>query len=221
MEQADLIRRWQHGWGLARELAPAEPISGMDGTRALEVTLDLPGRYREFVTIDPEAVHWLVPDTVKAERPTWLSVPAADVAPALRAFADGGLRQIGTLDYLMSISLAEHPVRPVPEGYHVRSALAGSVLRVEVVDGNGEVAARGLAGLAGEDAVAHGIVTEAAHRRRGLGSVVMSTLCREATAHGATTGLLCAVPDGEKLYTALGWTKRAQFVTGAVPTSGS
>ncbi|ADD44875.1 GNAT family N-acetyltransferase [Stackebrandtia nassauensis] len=97
------------------------------------------------------------------------------------------------------------------------AASQDSVIRVRVADANGELAARGLMGVHGTDAIAHGIMTEPAHRRRGLGSVVMSALSRKAIELGADTGLLVAVPEGRYLYNKIGWSERADFVSGSPP----
>lgn len=77
---------------------------------------------------------------------------------------------------------------------------------------DGEEAASGLMAVVGEDAVAHRISTEEAHRRRGLGSVVMGTLVREAVQDGAKTGLLFSSTDGVHLYGRLGWEKISGLV---------
>lgn len=214
MNLPELIRRWQRGWGLARGLAPAEDISAVDGAIGLRVTLDLPGRYQELIALDASVGRQLAAEAAKAPRPTWVSVIGDKPELALREFTEAGLEQLGGLDSLMTIDLADHPVRRAPEGYTVESTLDGPVLRVRVTASDGSLAASGMAGLWGTDAVAHAIATEPQHRRRGLGSVVMSTLAQEAAALGAGTGLLVAVPEGILLYTALGWTQRADFVSG-------
>lgn len=201
---------------MARGLAPAEDISGVDGAIGLRVTLDLPGRYQELIALDASAARELAVEAAQASRPTWVSVLGDKPELALREFADAGLEQFGGIDSLMTIELADHPVRRAPDGYTVEAASDGQVLRVRVLGPDGSLAAHGMAGLWDTGAVAHGIETEPQHRRRGLGSVVMSTLAREAAARGARTGLLVAVPEGILLYTALGWTQRADFVAGRI-----
>jgi GNAT superfamily N-acetyltransferase len=98
---------------------------------------------------------------------------------------------------------AGHPAPPAPDGYEVM-VRRGDVIEVEITR-NGSTAATGRVALVGEDAVPHRIETAPEHRRRGLGSVVMGTLMREAVAAGATTGLLFASEDGLHLYRKLGW----------------
>lgn len=213
MSLSNLTRCWQHGWGLARGLAPATEVDG-----GLLVTLDLPGRYQEFVAFDAAAVPAMAARAARAPRPTWLSVVTHDPESARARFAAARLETIGTHDFLMTIPLDDHPVREAPDGYGVAITETGGVLAATVTHRDGSPAARGLMGLHGTDAVAHAIATEPAHRRRGLGSVVMSALGRAARRRGATTGLLVAVPEGERLYTSLGWSTDAHFLTAAAPS---
>jgi predicted GNAT family acetyltransferase len=63
--------------------------------------------------------------------------------------------------------------------------------------------------VVGTDAVADQIMTAPTHRRRGLGSALMGGLAQAAVAIGARTGLLIASADGQRLYSALGWQRRA------------
>ncbi|HET6987799.1 MAG TPA: GNAT family N-acetyltransferase, partial [Kribbella sp.] len=80
---------------------------------------------------------------------------------------------------------------------------------------DGAVAARGMMAVVGDDAVMHDIQTDPAHRRRGLGSVVMGALSQRAVERGARTGLLMATTDGFHLYRKLGWLPEATIVTGS------
>lgn len=50
------------------------------------------------------------------------------------------------------------------------------------------------------------VVTEPAHRRRGLGRTVMAALERAAVERGVVRGVLVATEDGLGLYGSLGWT---------------
>nr|WP_308429779.1 GNAT family N-acetyltransferase [Streptomyces ruber] len=52
----------------------------------------------------------------------------------------------------------------------------------------------------GRTAVADQVETSAAHRRRGLGTLVMRTLGRAAFEQGARTGVLAGTPDGRAPY---------------------
>ncbi|MDT7783750.1 MAG: hypothetical protein QOF58_2169, partial [Pseudonocardiales bacterium] len=93
----------------------------------------------------------------------------------------------------MRRALAGHPTPAPPDGYKVE-VTPGDVIEVRVLH-DGAEAASGLIAVVGEDAVPHRIATIPGHRRRGLGSVVMGVLAREAVEAGATSGLLFATED--------------------------
>lgn len=93
----------------------------------------------------------------------------------------------------------------VPDGYRKRVWSTGGVTRVLLAAPDGSLAARGQTAPTGATAVFDQIETASAHRRRGLGSVVMRTLQATAAAAGAETGVLAGTPAGRALYESLGW----------------
>ncbi|MFG2459364.1 GNAT family N-acetyltransferase [Streptomyces sp. NPDC048523] len=98
---------------------------------------------------------------------------------------------------------AERPAAPA--GYRLRTWTVRGVTRMLVAAPDGSLAARGQVAPTGATAVFDQIETAAAHRRRGLGSLVMRTLQAVAAATGAQTGVLAGTPAGRGLYEALGW----------------
>jgi predicted GNAT family acetyltransferase len=79
----------------------------------------------------------------------------------------------------------------------------------------GELAADGWTAVAGKVAVVDRVATDEAHRRRGLGTVVMRALADAALGQGAELGMLGATVEGQALYERLGWTAHANL-TGLV-----
>ncbi|WP_157979857.1 GNAT family N-acetyltransferase [Kribbella monticola] len=214
----ELVRRWQRGWGLCRGLPPARLLAQDEVVRGIEAELGLPGRAHEIFTLsdEPEAIAELV---AAAGPETWVTVTTTQREDEVAAeLAATGFEVFAERKALMSINLADHPVAAARPEYAVELESAasqyGAVELVRVVDPAGAVAARGMAAVVGTDAVMHDIHTDPAHRRRGLGSVVMSTLSLRAVELGATTGLLMATADGVQLYRRLGWLLRATMVTG-------
>ncbi|MEV7615536.1 GNAT family N-acetyltransferase [Streptomyces sp. NPDC089799] len=106
--------------------------------------------------------------------------------------------------FLMAVDLSPSVVR-APDGYTVTAGTADGVLSVRVLAGDGELAARGQAGLAGGACVFDQIITEEAHQRRGLGTLVMGALTNAAVENGAATGVLGATVQGRALYETLDW----------------
>jgi predicted GNAT family acetyltransferase len=107
------------------------------------------------------------------------------------------------------------PTRPGP-GYRVDVSHTGAVTAVRIVADDGAVAASGFAAEAGGVFVYDRIVTEPAHRRRGLGSAVMTTLGAARRQTGSEQ-VLVATENGRALYSALGWAVRSPYTSAFIP----
>ncbi|MFJ4095708.1 GNAT family N-acetyltransferase [Kitasatospora sp. NPDC089913] len=199
-----LVRDWIAGWVVSR--GAADPVDEPWGW-----TIDVGQSAQVARHVLPEPTEPDVRKLVAATTApgTWLKVFADDdtvrpwIAPGWRFDVPG---------YLMTVPLAAgRPV--VPAGYTLTTWERGGVVRVLVRTEDGHFAARGQLGLAGAAAVADQIETAPAHRRRGLGSVVMRALEDAGHRSGAETGLLVGTPDGKALYSALGWTLRAPMAS--------
>lgn len=194
---AELVRSWVEGWVVSRGAAP--PVTEPWG---FTVDVGLSGQVTRHVL--PDADESLVRKlTETATAPgTWLKVflPRRTVAPWMAPgwrFDDDG--------FLMSAPL--HPTAArVPDGYQVRTWARGGVTRVLVLTRDGAFAAHGQVAVPGPGctAVFDQVETSAAHRRKGLGSLVMRTL-GNAAATGSSAAVLAATADGQALYEFLGW----------------
>ncbi|TWF89900.1 acetyltransferase (GNAT) family protein [Streptomyces capillispiralis] len=195
---AELVRSWVEGWVVSRGAAP--PVAEAWG---LTVVVGLTGQVTRHVL--PDANESLVRKlTETATAPgTWLKLflPPQTVAPWVAPgwrFDDDG--------FLMSAPL--HPTAAeAPEGYQVRTWARGGVTRVLVLTEDGEFAARGQVAVPspGRTAVVDQVETSPAHRRRGLGGLVMRTLENATVAAGSSTAVLAATTEGQALYESLGW----------------
>jgi GNAT superfamily N-acetyltransferase len=102
------------------------------------------------------------------------------------------------------------PLRPsptaVPDGYRLRTWSHGGLTRALVTTQAGAFAARAQTGRppGSAAAVVYQVETAPAHRRRGLGALVMHTLQNAALEAGAERAVLGATVEGRALYTALG-----------------
>ncbi|NIK54685.1 GNAT family N-acetyltransferase [Kribbella shirazensis] len=202
----DLVRRWLDGWRLCRGL---DPVTEYDD--AYLAVLRLPGREREWFarTDNPATV-----DRLAADLPvgTWLTVTTHDGDRVARQLGAAGGQLLDERRTLMAIDVHEHP-QPGTGAYRVERTTEGRLEYVRLLTAEGDVAAHGMMGIAGADAVMHDIQTDPAHRRRGLGSVVMGALAQRAIERGSRTGLLMATTDGFHLYRKLGWSSEATMVT--------
>ncbi|MCX4819341.1 GNAT family N-acetyltransferase [Streptomyces sp. NBC_01142] len=201
---AETVRAWVHGWAASR--GAADPVAEPWG-----FTIDV-GQVthatRHVLTADDEATVRKIAGAVAA--PTvWLKV-FADPESVL-SWAGPGWR-VDEPGWLMTTGL-HRTASTVPDGYRLRTWTRGGVTRVLVAAADGSFAARGQIAATGATAVVDQVETSSAHRRKGLGSLVMRTLHNSAVEQGATTGVLGATPDGRALYEALGWRTRAPLVS--------
>ncbi|MEV8437744.1 GNAT family N-acetyltransferase [Actinosynnema sp. NPDC051121] len=190
-----VVAEWVRGWALSR--GTPDPVEEPDGYR---IDVGLPGHRVRYVLPDPRSVG---PRAAGLTEPgTWLKVcgSAEQVRPALDS-----RWTIGAPEYLMSTGLGTRPPVTPPDPYTVQPGVTGDVHDVVVRAADGGWAARGWVAVRGRAAVVDRVETDPAHRRRGLGSVVMSELMRVASDRGAVRAVLVATEEGRALYRRLGW----------------
>ncbi|XVU29342.1 GNAT family N-acetyltransferase [Actinoplanes sp. CA-054009] len=206
----ELVVRWQRGWGAARGLPEAADVGA-----GLRVRCGQLGRDVEYFALDEAASVAGLAELVKGEpEVTWLTVPTVQPERAAAAVEAAGLVVLKGSEKLMVTELSDQPRVAPPAGYRAETKIEGAVVRVEMLDRDGEVGAGGTMGIAGADGIADKIGTVPAHRRRGLGSAVMSALAEAAPAEH---GLLVASEDGQGLYARLGWRAVADVLIAAPP----
>lgn len=103
----------------------------------------------------------------------------------------------------------------VPPGYECEIDKQGSLIAVRIVTPNGELAASGYGASVNGVFVYDRISTEPPHRRRGLGSAIMTLLEKEAN-QPTIQHALVATEEGRRLYTRLGWAVRSQWTTALI-----
>ncbi|WP_433393455.1 GNAT family N-acetyltransferase [Micromonospora sp. KLBMP9576] len=201
----ELMTAWVRGWAVSRG-TPA-PVAVPGGFR---VDVGLPGhRVRHVLhTYDADALGRLG-RTLTAPG-TWIKV-SGDPAGLRAALPDAWTMDVA--GHLMSAPLTCGTVEP-PASYAIRVVAEGEVVVARVLDATGRQAARGQLARAGEFGIVDQVETDPAHRRRGLGRVVMRALCDDAARRGMRTGILVATDDGRALYATIGWTVRSA-VSGA------
>lgn len=187
-----VVTDWVWGWALSR--GTPDPVPEPDGYR---IDVGLPGHRVRYVLPDPASA---VPRAAGLTEPgTWLKVCGSQLRLGARW-------TIGAPEYLMSIELGTpRPITP-PEHYTVELHSTGALCDAVVRTCGGEYAARGRVAVRGRAAVIDMVETDPAHRRRGLGSVVMAELSRAAAERGAERAVLVATEAGRALYEKLGWT---------------
>lgn len=194
---AALARIWAEGWSVSRRTPRTELPWGV----YLEV--GRPGWVGRHVLVEPTAgVVRSVAASVEVPD-TWLEIPVEPrrVAPWL---PEGWVIDAEESGHLMAVGL--RPAEAVAlDGYSAAIEAVDDVTFVRVRDGAGQLAAQGQMAVLGHAGVVDRVVTQEAHRRRGLGGFVMRTLAGEALARGARLGVLGATDEGRALYETLGW----------------
>ncbi|GAA1229071.1 hypothetical protein GCM10009665_19440 [Kitasatospora nipponensis] len=212
----DLARAWVAGWVVSRRTAP--PVAVPWG---LWIEVGLPDHVARHVlpetderTVRAAAAAVTVPGTwLKAFRAPrsvagWLGPGWVADDPAFLMAAD--LRR----------AAVRAPVR-APEGYRLSTATHDGVALVRVLAADGATAAHGQVATVAGTAVVDQVGTEPAHRRRGLGALVMRALTDVALEDGAGTGVLGATVQGRALYESLGWSVRAPLAGFAYRPAGA
>lgn len=103
-----------------------------------------------------------------------------------------------------------------PDGYRLSIELDGDMAFARIVAPDGADAASGHAAERDGVFIYDRIVTEAAHRRRGLARALMLALQRTRRTP-ATRQILTATAEGRALYASLGWTAYCPWSTAAIP----
>ncbi|MFE9402401.1 GNAT family N-acetyltransferase [Streptomyces sp. NPDC006530] len=199
-----LVRAWIDGWIVSR--GTSDPMD-----RPWGWTIDAGTAHHVSRHVLPEPAESDVRALVAATSApgTWLKLFAED--DTVRPWIGAGWH-FDRPGFLMTAPLtAERP--EVPAGYTLTSWTRGGTTRVLVRTIEGHFAARGQIAPTGPNAVADQIETSPDHRRRGLGSLVMRTLQNTAYKAGATTGILVGTPEGQALYSALGWVTRSPMAS--------
>jgi GNAT superfamily N-acetyltransferase len=113
-----------------------------------------------------------------------------------------------------SLMVCDHPMprRKVPPGYRVGLQPEGGAIRCTIATSAGDVAATGHAAETEGVFIFDRIVTEAPHRRRGLGAALMTALA-QARRDPSSRFVLVATPAGRLLYETLGWSELSPYST--------
>ncbi|OAA57194.1 N-acetyltransferase GCN5 [Cordyceps fumosorosea ARSEF 2679] len=210
------IERQMNVWAAIREYVVEVLPSGLPGV----LRTDMPAGTWEYVLFEPTttALHAAAAITLQ-DKQRFLTVIAADTAPYKAVATAEHDFDVLAEEVLMTLDLTAEPEPAAAEGGGFVAAMetketgTATRCRLAVTEGKGgERAAGGQVGVDGDMAVYDRIKTEEGMRRKGLGRMVMGRLGEEARKRGARMGWLIASPEGQKLYTTLGWDVRCQVL---------
>ncbi|MBO3743661.1 GNAT family N-acetyltransferase [Actinoplanes flavus] len=205
---SDLVMAWGRGWAASRGV-PA-PVGVPGGWRA---EVGLPGHRLRHVLHTWDTGRLTTLDR-QADRPgAWVKVVGDRAAlraalPSRWAMAEDG--------FLMTAGFRPR-AEPAPAGYQITVTTEDTLLTAVARDSGGNRAAAAHLGRAGSFGVPDRVETEPGHRRRGLGTVLMTTLGEHAVRLGMTTGVLVATDAGQHLYRTLGWETVAPIAAAFLP----
>lgn len=212
---AALVAAWVQGWAAARELAPPRTLAG--GFHVHVGAPDQTSRY-VFPSIDGERLRAFAAGI--NEPLVFLKVFTSVETLAVFLPAPWIARDPRTM---MQMELAPDPVPPTPSGYTLSRQTRRGVVTLSITDTDGALAARGALAVQGHYAIFDRIRTEDAHRRRGLGRIIMRALTAEAMKQEAPQGVLVATADGHALYSSLGWRDYSPYASAVIeaPNQGA
>ncbi|MFK3984972.1 GNAT family N-acetyltransferase [Micromonospora sp. NPDC050397] len=203
----ELVTAWGQGWAVSRN---TEAPTGIPG--GFRVDVGLPNHRVRHVLHSCDADSLSRLGRTLTAPGTWIK---ACVDPAVFRAALPNWT-VDVAGYLMTARFTAGTVEPaVP--YTTRIVTEGRTVVATVLDATGQVAASARLAPAGEFGTVDKVQTEPAHRRRGLGTVVMRALADHAVRQGMRTGILVATDDGRALYRALGWTVRSDMPGAYLP----
>ena len=202
-------RAWAYGWAISRR-TPA-PVQR---TGYFEISVGKPEQTTRYVLpgLDRKLLQELVAEVGPG---SWLKI-CAPLAPVSRWLSPHW--DVHEPEFLMSTDLMGGDAA-VPEGYRLQTEKVGAVVIASLIADSGEIAASGQIAIDGPFATFDQIVTAEAHRRKGLGRRIMSSLSDIALDHGARQGVLVATEAGAALYKAMGWSLVSPITAASLPSA--
>jgi GNAT superfamily N-acetyltransferase len=204
-----LLDRWLTGWSLARGLPLPQPFGG-----GLVVEVGWPKQVRRYVFA--EAGQALQACAAHIQAP-YIYLKAA-VEPVQLRQALPPIWQIESPRYFMCCPAPMRPLGPLPAGYEAQITREHEATVIRLVDATGQIAATGRVVLHQRTVVFDRIETQESHRRKGLGTHMVSALDALAVQTSVSERLLVATEAGRALYQGLGWQVVAPYSTAVLPT---
>lgn len=202
---------WFTGWSAVRGY---QSRTGPGYWAALR--LDRSGDWEYFSTDPTQAAFAELAAEVSASTQQALCIIGPRVHDYVKWAHAAGLGMVSTSEHLMVCALEtqdnQDPFLGDPELRLVvkktggrRSASPCQARFTAAIMRGDAVLASGSVGIYGDYAIIDGLETDPAHRRRGLGMMMMKSLTARALDHPVTTGLLLASTGGQRMYYKLGW----------------
>lgn len=190
---------WLHAWLEARSIARGFPAPILDQ-----------GAWRIETGSATEVRRWIFPRVTPELRALGSAIDdprmiiRAAVTPEELAAALGSRWAVPERTYVMHRHEHRAVASALARGYRLETRRDGGVAHAFVLDENGFLAASGHAGRGSQAMAYDRIATDPAHRRKGLGRVIMLAL-GEILGEPGIPEVLVATVAGRALYETLGW----------------
>jgi hypothetical protein len=199
------------GWLTARSIARGLPAP-IDEGGGWRVETGLPGELRRYVFADATRGLQRVAQSVRRPR---VLLKLFGGEEAMRPLLPPRWR-IGPPGYFMTWTDDIDGPSRLPPGYEMAVSSSGRVTAAQVRTPDGAAVAHGFAAETEDTFVYDRIVTDVAHRRRGLARAVVKALSGARRSPRARQ-VLVATDEGRRLYLAMGWAVRSPWTTAFIP----
>jgi hypothetical protein len=193
----DILEKWLKGWALSRELPL--PIKYKSGYM---IDVGYENQKKRYVFTEPNNDYIQLSKSI--DEP-WVYLKACTAPDKLKSILSKNW-VIESQGYMMScsrqMSFSNHNLS---DDYKFEFDNYNSTFVIRIVTKNGELASIGRVVLVDDLAIYDRISTEANHRRKGLGAILMKELEKIALANNVSNNFLVATEEGKSLYLSLGW----------------
>jgi len=204
MTDPHIVESWAKGWALSRGTPAPVRTAG-----AFRIDVGLPRHKTRYIFPQCGAGVRHLAETID-DPEVIIKVCAAPEAVQKLLPSRWAIERLG---FMMTQPPAHATTPRLPAGYRREKSITPPILCVQITVSSGLVAAKGRVALVGPFAIYDQIETHEAHRRRGLGSLVMHALREYASDQGVDHGVLVATADGRALYAKLGWEMHSLYTT--------
>jgi GNAT superfamily N-acetyltransferase len=205
-----LLEAWLRARSLSRGLP--QPVADFGGLR---VDSALPNETRRYLFARPVDGLRRIAESVHEPR---IALKLCDTPETLRSYLPSRW-EVFPANFVMTCN-EDFPrsdnSRHLPEGYRLEITTESGVTVARVLSATDETAASGYAASHSGVFIYDRILTTEGHRRKGLGTVIMTALASTRPASIALQ-ILVATQAGRELYRTLGWTDYAPYTTALIP----
>lgn len=207
-EHDALVETWVEGWTVARGTSRPVPVLG-----GFRVDVGWPQQASRYVFPRLSAA---VEQRAAEINDPWVFLKVCAPPDRVRTVLPERWI-IQSSSYFMTCVAPMSGATQAPDGYKLEVVEGPALISVKILTRAGDLAANGHAALVNGHAIYDRIETNEAHRRRGLGRVVMKALESLASARGVHKGVLVATEDGRALYEQLGWRLNSPYTSAVIP----